>query len=752
MKIDPFKPFWDGPLLGGLKRKFFAVFVLWSIIIFILWIWFHNHELHDALLGNNTSYSGLVFLFFWASGLVVQFFSFISLCKHDVSRHEMDLALQKSNLLPQQEQEMFTSGPIIIFRWKNEANWPVEYVSPNVEEVFGYSADEFTSGSVLYGGIIPEADQGRVGEEVVAASEGGVKSFTHAPYRITRKDGNVVWVDDHTTVIRDENGVVTHYQGYIIDVSQRKSADLERESAQQFTQMVIDSLPERMLVINLDYSIALANRALLEGAESIDRLISSHTCYQLSHGTDKPCHGEDHQCPFTTVLSTKKPARVEHNHLGPSGENLVVEVIAAPIFGADGEVVQVIETFRDVTDRKKMEEAKFDLERQLLHTQKLESLGVLAGGIAHDFNNLLMAILGNADLALLEMSPLSPSRKNIEEIEKASRRAADLAKQMLAYSGKGRFVLEPIDAGELLSEMAHLLEVSISKNVVLKYNFADNLPAFMGDATQIRQVVMNLITNASEAIDGKSGVIALSTGAMDCDREYLERTSDFQGVAIEGALTEGLFVYFEVADTGCGMDSETIARIFDPFFTTKFTGRGLGMSALQGIVRGHGGTIKIYSEKGKGTTFKVLFPVGELDGVLTDKENTVTLAQEKWKGEGTILIADDEETVLAVGRRMLEHMGFDVLTAADGREAMKVFREHADQIVCVLLDLTMPHMNGVEVFREMRRFHPNVTVILCSGYNEQDAVQHFIGKGLAGFIQKPYTLALLREKLIGAIG
>ena len=238
-------------------------------------------------------------------------------------------------------------------------------------------------------------------------------------------------------------------------------------------------------------------------------------------------------------------------------------------------------------------------------------LGVLAGGIAHDFNNLLMAILGNAGLALEELSSLSPARGSIEEIEKAATRAAELAKQMLAYSGKGRFVVEPIDVCRLVEEMAHLLEVSISKKVVLKYDFADDLPTIDGDVTQIRQVVMNLITNASEAIGGKTGVIALSTGTMYCDRACLDEINDTVRAGLDRPLPEGAYVYFEVADTGCGMDAKTIEKIFDPFFTTKFTGRGLGMSAVLGIVRGHKGALMISSEVGRGTTFRVLFPVTE---------------------------------------------------------------------------------------------------------------------------------------------
>ena len=411
-----------------------------------------------------------------------------------------------------------------------------------------------------------------------------------------------------------------------------------------------------------------------------------------------------------------------------------------------GKVIVSVHT--DITEHKGAEEQRLNLERQVQHAQKLESLGVLAGGIAHDFNNLLMVILGNADLAMDELASHAPARDNIEEVLKASRRAAELAKQMLAYSGKGRFVVEPIRLGELVEEMAHLLDVSVSKKAVLKYNFADNLPTFDGDATQIRQIIMNLITNASEAIGDESGVIALSTGAMDCDRAYLDGVHEILLAGMDEPLPDGLYVYLEVADTGCGMDAETIGKVFDPFFTTKFTGRGLGMAAVLGIVRGHRGAIKVYSEVGKGTTFKALFPASELPagGDVIQRPDLDQLAE--WHGRGTVLIADDEETICAVGKRMLGKMGFSVLTAANGREAVEIFGAHADEIVCILLDLTMSHMDGEQAFRELRRIRSDVAVILCSGYNEQDATQRFAGKGLAGFIQKPYHMRELRGKLM----
>ncbi len=402
---------------------------------------------------------------------------------------------------------------------------------------------------------------------------------------------------------------------------------------------------------------------------------------------------------------------------------------------------------RDITHRRRTEEENQLLERQVQHAQKLESLGVLAGGIAHDFNNLLMAILGNAELAGHGLSPQSPAQAHIKKIEDVSRRAAELANQMLAYSGKGRFVVEPIDAGSLIEEMMDLLEVGISKKVVLKYNFAKQLPAFDGDATQIRQILLNLITNASEAIGKDSGVITLTTGMMECDHSYLDKANAALSPTLSEQMPEGLYIYFEVIDTGCGMSAEALEKVFDPFYTTKFTGRGLGMSAVQGIVRGHNGAIKISSEVDSGTTFRILFPANEFMAKDIAEISRSTNGDTGWLADGTVLLADDEDVVRAVGKQMLEQMGFRVIEAVNGREAVELYRKHADEIACVLLDLSMPDLDGKEAMKEIRSLHSGALVILCSGYSELEAVQHLEGDGPAGFLQKPFSLKELKGKL-----
>ncbi len=404
----------------------------------------------------------------------------------------------------------------------------------------------------------------------------------------------------------------------------------------------------------------------------------------------------------------------------------------------EGQLLRTWGTQRDVTEQHQRIEEKARLERKLQETQKLESLGILAGGIAHDFNNLLTGILGNASLARMDLPADSPVHANLAAIETVTQRAADLCKQMLAYSGKGRFVVDRLDLSALLRDTAELIQVSISKNVVLKFFLSETLPAISADATQLRQIIMNLVINASDAIGDQRGQITLRTGIQNADRAYLADTY------LSPDLPPGDYVFLEVSDDGCGMDAATQARIFDPFYTTKFTGRGLGLAAVLGIVRGHRGALRVYSEPGKGSTFKLLLPA------VAGPSDTVALPgafAAPWRACGTVLVIDDEAAIRNVGARMLQAWGFETETACNGREGLEKFRLNPARFAAVLLDLTMPEMDGTVTFTELRRIRPEVRVLLMSGFNEQDAISGFAGKGLSGFLQKPFTPEALQAKL-----
>lgn len=508
------------------------------------------------------------------------------------------------------------------------------------------------------------------------------------------------------------------------------AAGFLQKSEERFREL-FESIADPIYISDLQGKIVIANEQACQvlGYSSAELLQMN---LNEVDGTDTAIEDFITHLP---ILEAEGPVTFEATHRRKDGSVFPVEINVRHITFNDQPAVMGVA--RDITERKKAEGERRALEEQLLHAQKLESLGVLAGGIAHDFNNILTAIIGNADLALMRLTPESPAQDNLLRIEQAAVRAADLARQMLAYSGKGQFVIEPIDLNRLVEEMGHLLEVSISKKAILRYNLIKPLPTVDADATQLRQIVMNLVINASEAISDQSGVIVVTTGSMECTETYLRNTWSTDNIQ------EGRYVSLEIADNGCGMDKETMGKIFDPFFSTKFAGRGLGMAAVMGIIRGHKGAIKVYSEPGKGTTFKVLLPAGEQSARLARNEN----GGDSWRGSGTVLLVDDEETILDIGREMLQELGFDVLTACDGREALEVYLSHRKEISVVVLDLTMPHIDGEQCFRELRQIDPAVQVIMSSGFSESEVTQKFVGKGLAGFVQKPYRLAELSKAL-----
>jgi PAS domain S-box-containing protein len=514
------------------------------------------------------------------------------------------------------------------------------------------------------------------------------------------------------------------------DVTERINYESSLRDSEERFRRIFELVPEPVLLADPDGRPVSCNKAFctLSGYERAELL-------SLDGGTLSLWENPQRREEFKAQLAQHGEADgFEFTFHRRDGQSRTIQ-LSARVFELSGRRL-ILTVARDLTEHRK-------LEQQMLHRQKLESLGVLAGGIAHDFNNLLTGILGNADLAREELSPVAPARVSLHGIEVAARRAAELCRQLLAYSGRGRFLIQPINLQELVEEMGHLLSVSISKKVVLKFHFGPNLPSVEADVTQLRQVVMNLIVNASEAIGERSGVISITTGLAHCDAAYLH------GCFTSDGIKEGDFAYLEVADTGDGMDKPTLDRIFDPFFTTKFTGRGLGLAAVLGIVRGHKGAIKVYSEKHRGSTFKLLFPVCENTPIPLAAANH---AQAHYRGKGVVLLADDEETIRNLGRRMLERWGFEVVVAEDGREAVDKFRAHKDTITLVILDLTMPHLDGEACYRELRQIRPDVRVILSSGYNEQDVVNRFAGKGLAGFVQKPYTSEELLAKVREALG
>ncbi|HIJ80555.1 MAG TPA: PAS domain S-box protein [Desulfuromonadales bacterium] len=549
-----------------------------------------------------------------------------------------------------------------------------------------------------------------------------------------RRDGSDFWGYFSGRRHEDSDGNLISLVGHISDITERKKAEDDLEASRRLLTDIFEFSGMLIAVKNRDGQYEMVNRkwenvtgrSRLEALGRNDEELFPYPVGQQFRQNDLEAMQGD------SCLEKEEAIEDENGRL-----HYAIS-LKFPLKGRDGSVSGVCVMSTDITERRRIEEERRTFEQQLLHAQKLESLGVLAGGIAHDFNNILMAIIGNADLALMRLNRESPAVENLKRIEQAAARAADLARQMLAYSGKGKFMVENVDLNQLLEDMLHMLEVSISKKAVLRLTPGIPLPSIEVDATQMRQIIMNLVINASEAIGDRSGTIAISTGSMECDQTYL------QNVWLDENLAAGLYVTLEISDTGCGMDKETLSKLFDPFFTTKFTGRGLGMAAVLGIVRSHKGVIHVYSEPGVGSSFRILLPASDHSG--GGGRSEADCHKDIWLGSGKVLLVDDEESVRRIGSEMLTELGFEVITANDGREAIDIFAENPD-VSFVILDLTMPHLDGEQCFRELRTIKPDVQVIMSSGYHEQEVTRKFFGKGLAGFIQKPYKLDVLREAI-----
>jgi PAS domain S-box-containing protein len=611
------------------------------------------------------------------------------------------------------------------------------YISPAYESVWGRSCQSLHEQPLSFVDAIHPEDRGRVVALSLQRQARGEGSDVE--YRVVRPDGSVRWVRDRSFPIRDSAGQAYRMAGIAVDVTDTKNDEEALRVSEERFRLFTEVMPQLVWSNLPDGTADYCNPRWLEYTGMTQAEVQGN-------GWMAALHPDDYAATLAAwkkALETGEEHQVEKRLRGKGGQYRWFLSRALPLRDEGGKVVKWYGTCTDIQDRKQAEEEKRLLERKLLEGQKLESLGVLAGGIAHDFNNLLTATLGYTNLIGMQLPPDSDLHEDLKKIVQVTERAADLCRQMLAYSGRGRFVLAKLDLSALVSEMLGLLQVSISKKATLQIELTAHLPPLLADATQLRQVVMNLVLNASEAIGDRSGLIRVVTGARFADRAVL----DADGPAAAD-LPEGHYVFLEVTDTGCGMDESTRQRIFDPFFTTKFTGRGLGLAAVLGIIRGHKGAIQVESEPGRGSLFRLLLPGGKEEG---EQQQHPPTSSVPWQGEGTVLVADDESCVRDVAAQMLRMLGFRVIPVADGEMALASIRELAEEIRLVLLDLTMPRLDGAETFRTIRMLRPGLPVILMSGFSEQEASSRFAGKGLAGFLAKPFSLEDLAVRVRAAL-
>ena len=588
----------------------------------------------------------------------------------------------------------------------------------------GYSREQLASGEINWRLLTPPEHLAKDEAALREIRERG--SCTPFEKEYVRKDGNRLAV-----LLGGSSWELGHTAGvaFVVDISERKRHERERDEAAATLRRVAEAAPLVLWAVDSSGKFTLSIGRGLARLGLRPSQVLGQSAFELYAGS-----------PGIVAAIHRALGGDEFSEILMVGE-LAYETMLSPLRDASSAVTGVLGVSIDVTERLRAEAEQEQLRAQLLQVQKLESLGLLAGGIAHDFNNILSVILGGASTALLTLPVENPARKDIEYVIAAAQRAASLTRQMLAYSGKAHVEIRPIDLSLHVSEIAGLLETTLAKKVQLRLELAAELPAIEADVAQVQQIVMNLVINGAEAIGDQQGTVLVTTGVQTIDEQYAASLFAAEGLA------PGEYVYLEVHDSGHGMDEATKAKIFDPFFTTKFTGRGLGLAAVAGIVRSHRGAIKVYSSPGKGTTFKVFFP--SATGPSVEKRRRSKL---EYRGHGLVLVIDDDQGVRSTMRRMLEFFGFSVIDAADGEAGAGVFAEHATDIILVLLDMTMPKMSGEETFRVIRGLRDDVPVILTSGYNEIEATRRFTSKGLAGFLEKPFTPTDLAGKLASVLG
>ncbi len=591
--------------------------------------------------------------------------------------------------------------------------------------IFGWDPAEGSIDNRRFFESVDPRDRERLAEAVARLLRDGTP--VDLEFRIRRPDGEERVIHGRGEAVLDESGRPIRLTGTSHDVTDRTRAAHALRESEERLRAILSSLGDTKVVL-FDQEGRVVS---LFGHELGDELRGKGPRDLLV-----PDDAEEALKQVARVFDSGEVRRFRRSVPLASGISHF-DVCVSPLRDASGRVQWGLAVARDVTEEVRVERERKELADRVQQAAKLESLGVLAGGIAHDFNNLLVGIQGNAELALAGLPRDSRSRRRVEEIEHASERAADLTAQLLAYAGKSKIASRDLDLSALVESMTVLLRASVSRTARLECEVAEPGPWIHGDPTQVRQVVMNLITNASDALGGGTGTVRVRAGTLRADAELLASCQ------VAGELQEGEYAFVEVADDGCGIDPETLERIYDPFFTTKVGGRGLGLASVLGIVRGHGGTIRVESEVGRGTRFQVLFPrvagAGEAKPAAPDGG--------EWSGHGTVLVVDDEAEVRSVARGMLELGGFDVATAESGPAALAFLDRAAQAPVAVLLDLTMPEMDGEATFEALRARSPELPVVFMSGHSSGEVAARLADRPYADRMRKPFRMARLMEKL-----
>lgn len=568
----------------------------------------------------------------------------------------------------------------------------------------------------------------------------GARERAVTAFRFKRQDGELRWLEASGSAVRYEGQSAV--MALCADITERRQAEAALRDSEQQYRLLAENASDIIWTMDLEL-----NATYVSPSEA--RLRGYPMAEVRTHRFDQRMTPESLERASTGMASAMKAEQAGHAAFPVTGEMdlmcadgsvLPTETTVSLLRDGEGRPTGFLGVTRDISRRKRAEEERLALETQVQHSQKLDSLGLLVGGVAHDFNNLLHGLVTNMSLVRQELSESSPAVARLDDMDTATRQAADLCRQMLAYAGKGRLLAEPVDLDEVVTEMSGLLAATLPGKGRLVQKLDGGLPTLLADVSQLRQVVMNLVTNGAEALGEHGGVVSLSTGSQRCEPEYLRRAM------LGDAASPGMFVFIEVEDDGAGMDADTAAHMFEPFYSTKFAGRGLGLAAVSGIVRAHRGAVTVDSEAGQGSRIRVVLPV--LARVARPAVADAPKVPEM-DGAGRLLLVVDDDRLSREGLELvLAQRGFEVITASGGNAALEVVQERGEELAVVLLDLTMPDMDGVETFQRLRKLREDLPVVLCSGYGMDEAVERFGGdqEHLAGFLHKPYDpLTLLAQ-------
>lgn len=605
---------------------------------------------------------------------------------------------------------------------------PAETIhGPACAAVTGFTPEDFACDPYLWINMVHGEDRQSVRDQAMSVLNGKAYPFEH---RITRKDGTVRWVRNTPVPHYDEQGRLISYDGLIQDITEKRMVEDALRASEERYRNIFENAVEGIFQSTPEGRFLHVNPAMARfyGYGSPRELIDSITDIQdqiYVNPADRQ-RFKDHLEQYGAI------ERFESERYSKDGTTVWTSVNAHVVRDASGKTLYYEGTSIDISERKKAEEENKKLQKQLFQAQKMEAIGTLAGGIAHDFNNMLMGVQGYASLMLLDTKQDHPHYEKLRGIEQQVQSGADLTRQLLGFAQGGKYEVKPTDLNELVRRTADMFGRTKREITIHRKLNGDLYPVDV-DRGQIEQALLNLYVNAWHAMP--------AGGKLYIESRNL---TVVEGHSRHYSFAPGRYVKLSVTDDGVGMDEETQQRIFEPFFTTKEMGHGtgLGLASVYGIVKSHGGVIDVYSEEGKGTTFTIYLPASEKE-VIKEKEVSGDLL----KGTETILLVDDQETVLGVGEEMLKSLGYTVISARNGREAMTIYEKDKDMIDLVILDMIMPEMTGGEAFEGLKTINDRVAVILSSGYSINGMAAKILGRGCKGFIQKPFNINELSRKL-----